>query len=63
MVKYLEKQKSLRDDKEEMKKRIEQSAGSGNIWTKKVTVPKAPEFMKKVEKEEIKALSNVSFIL
>ena len=57
--KYIEKQKTLRFQKEQTQKRAEQYAGSGNVWTKKVTVPKAPHFLGKVEKEELKALTKV----
>ncbi len=57
--KYIEKQKALREQREQSQKRAEQYAGSGNLWTKKITVPKAPHFMGKVEKDELKALSKV----
>jgi len=45
--KYIEKQKLLRVQKEEQKKKAEQSIGSGNLWNKKITVPKAPNFTAK----------------
>jgi len=43
--KYIEKQRILREQKEEMKKKAAHKPGSGNVWTGKgITVPKAPNF-------------------
>lgn len=57
--KYIEKQKALREQRELSHKKAEQIAGSGNVWTKKITVPKAPTFTDRIEKDELKALSKV----
>lgn len=43
--KYIEKQKNIRKTKEEAKKKANQIVGSGNVWKKKVTVPKGPNCM------------------
>lgn len=42
--KYIEKQKILREAKEETQWKATQFAGSGNLWKKQITVPKAPNF-------------------
>ncbi len=50
---YIEKQKAMREQKEQSQKKAEQYTGSGKLWTKRITMPKAPNFMGKVEKEEL----------
>ena len=42
--KHITKQKQIRDAKEQAQKCFEQGPGSGKLWSKKLTVPKAPSF-------------------
>ncbi len=43
--KYIKKQKQLKAEKDEGKRKTELTVGSGNLWNKRLTVPKAPSFV------------------
>ena len=61
--KYLAKQKGIRQTRQDTQKKAAQSAGSGNVWTKKLTVPKAPNFRRQPDRDSLKALTKVQFLI